>query len=221
MGAADEIARLDFVEKSKIEALLNAPVLPEVDSSDNGKILGVSSGEWNVVDAPTELPAVTSTDNGKLLGVSNAAWGVVNAPSGLPAVTSDDNGDVLTVVEGAWAKATPSSGGAETVDVVFDVTWNDETQSGVLTCNKTPYELDADIMAGKTVEAKLLYYSYEKWCLPVQVGITPEVYYRFNFVAIEPTYEQLSYVRIWYNYTQSKWDFLEDYFALTPYTPGS
>ena len=49
-------------------------VLPAVTSSDNDKILKVSSGEWTVGDAPSGLPTVSSTDNGKILSVSSGEW---------------------------------------------------------------------------------------------------------------------------------------------------
>lgn len=54
--------------------------LPAVTSADNGKVLGVSSGVWTKVAAPSGLPAATSADEGKLLGVdSNGDWGKTNA----------------------------------------------------------------------------------------------------------------------------------------------
>ena len=84
-------------------ATAQAQALPTVSGSDNGKIMGVSSGEWAAV-AP-ELPAVSGSDNGKLLGVSSGAWAAVAAPTELPAVTASDNGKVLKVVEGVWAAA--------------------------------------------------------------------------------------------------------------------
>jgi hypothetical protein len=77
-------------------------LLPTVSSTDNGKVLGVSSGAWAAVDAPSGLPSVSSTDNGKVLGVSSGAWATVDAPSGLPAVTASDDNKVLIVSSGAW-----------------------------------------------------------------------------------------------------------------------
>lgn len=54
--------------------------LPAVSSADNGKVLGVASGVWTKVAAPSGLPAATSADEGKLLGVdSNGDWGKTNA----------------------------------------------------------------------------------------------------------------------------------------------
>ena len=52
-----------------------------------------------------KLPEVSSSDNGRVLGVADGAWAVVDIEAELPTVTADDNGDVLTVVEGAWAAA--------------------------------------------------------------------------------------------------------------------
>ena len=64
----------------------------------------------NSVTIPSELPAVTSTDNGKVLQVSSGAWAAQTMPTELPSVTSSDNGKVLTVVSGAWAAATGGGG---------------------------------------------------------------------------------------------------------------
>lgn len=43
------------------------------------------------------LPDVTSADNGKVLGVDNGEWEVVNAPSGLPNIPANSMGYALTV----------------------------------------------------------------------------------------------------------------------------
>ena len=108
--ANTEFTRLDSVEKEKIEAILEAPNLPSVSSTDNGKILKVANGKWAKGNETVELPSVTGTDNGKILKVSNGEWSKESETVELPAVTADDNGKVLMVVEGVWAVASlPSS----------------------------------------------------------------------------------------------------------------
>lgn len=85
-------------------------VLPDVTAADNGKILGVDSGEWNKVDAPSGLPSVTAADNGKILGVDNGAWSKVDAPSG--------------GIDGVfWVHLTETEEGLETVETVGEI-WN-------------------------------------------------------------------------------------------------
>lgn len=82
-------------------------MLPIVSGSDNGKLLGVSSGEWNAV--ADRLPAVSGSDNGKALIVSGGAWTAAAIPSQLPAVTSADEGKVLAVNgSGQWVAVTLS-----------------------------------------------------------------------------------------------------------------
>ena len=49
---------------------VTAEALPTVSAADNGKLLGVSSGAWAAVPAPTELPTVTASDAGKVLTVN-------------------------------------------------------------------------------------------------------------------------------------------------------
>ena len=87
--------------------------LPEVDGSDNGKVLTVVAGEWDADAVPKELPSVAG-NAGKVLTVNSGATGAEwkDAPSGLPAVTIDDAGDVLTVnASGEWEAAAPGGGG--------------------------------------------------------------------------------------------------------------
>lgn len=67
------------VEEGSI--VINVIELPSVTSADNGKILGVSNGEWAAINAPVELPTVSSTDNGKVLGVVEGTWSVMGTDS--------------------------------------------------------------------------------------------------------------------------------------------
>lgn len=59
--ANTEFARLDSVEKEKIEAILNAPVLPTVSADDNGSFLAVSGGKWVVVEQMENIADSTAT----------------------------------------------------------------------------------------------------------------------------------------------------------------
>lgn len=82
-------------------------LLPVVTAADNGKVLMVTNGAWEVASLPEEeLPAVTAADNGKVLMVKSGAWDAGVIPDELPEVTVEENGQVLKVVEGVWAVAT-------------------------------------------------------------------------------------------------------------------
>ena len=82
--ANTEFTRLDSVEKDKIEAILDAPNLPSVSSTDNGKILKVANGKWAKGNESVELPAVTADDNGKVLMVVEGVWAVADIPTNEP-----------------------------------------------------------------------------------------------------------------------------------------
>lgn len=91
-----------------------SPNLPEVDTSDNGDVLTVVSGEWAAA-----APA-----------------------GGLPEVTSSNNGQVLTVVSGEWAAAAPaSSGGAAYAEAL---TMSDVPSPGALTPASVYSSLDSN-----------------------------------------------------------------------------
>lgn len=65
--------------------------LPEVTSEDAGEVLMVSdTGEWEANEIVGLLPDVDSTDNGKLLGVDDGEWAVVNPPSGGYTISSTE-----------------------------------------------------------------------------------------------------------------------------------
>lgn len=69
------------------------------------------------------LPEVSTSDNGKILGVVNGEWQSVTpeVPEELPTVTASDNGNVLTVVNGQWQSATPEFPDVQTEIPVFDL----------------------------------------------------------------------------------------------------
>lgn len=116
-------------------------LLPTVSSTDNGKVLGVSSGSWAVVDAPSGLPSVSSTDNGKVLQVSSGAWSASTLT--IPTKVSDlqnDSGFVTTdttystfVQSGSSAASglvpAPSSTAGTTAFLCEDGTWKIPTDT--------------------------------------------------------------------------------------------
>ncbi len=66
-------------------------LLPKVTTTQNGKILKVTSGKWATGNAPTGLPAVSASDNGKTMVVANGSWtkGLMNLSVGVSAGTLD------------------------------------------------------------------------------------------------------------------------------------
>lgn len=81
MAADTVMVRLDTLPESVVNAILaaaEAPNLPAVTSTDNGKALQVDGGKWKAVAVTPELPAVTADDNGKVLMVVEGAWAVVD-----------------------------------------------------------------------------------------------------------------------------------------------
>lgn len=77
------VVRLDTLPEDVVNAILaaaEAPNLPAVTSSNNGKVLKVVSGKWKAADV-AELPAVTGDDDGKVLMVVEGAWAVASLPT--------------------------------------------------------------------------------------------------------------------------------------------
>ena len=74
MAADTVMVRLDTLPQDVVDKILaaaQAPDLPAVTTTQNGKILKVVSGEWAAAAEKTELPSVSGTDNGKVLLVSS------------------------------------------------------------------------------------------------------------------------------------------------------
>ena len=134
-------------EWAEVEGAPAAKELPDVTAADNGKVLGVSNGEWAKVDAPSgqdaELPDVTAADNGKVLGVSNGEWTKVDAPSGSSSVTVDDtinasspnpvkNSAIAAELEGKLNKPATdgTSGQVLMTDGQGGASWQDAPSSG-------------------------------------------------------------------------------------------
>ena len=147
-----------------IPDISDGQLLPDVDSGDNGKLLGVDDGEWKPVNAPTELPS-TSGNAGKVLKVNSGATGVEwgDVESELPAVTNPDIGDVLTVVadgSGAkWGKAAPCN-----FELTFTLDWDDNTSSFIVLCDKTYQELKSSYDNGKIIDAHFINGADKYYC---------------------------------------------------------
>ncbi|MBO7733575.1 MAG: hypothetical protein J6S67_13505 [Methanobrevibacter sp.] len=132
----------DLIEKVQnvANAIPPANSVPDVESTDNGKVLkatyseGTGSYDWE--DAPNGLPSTQFTQTGDVLTVNEAgdpAW--ITPSSGLPTITSSDNGKVLTSIyddksgTGYAEWQTPSGGGGLTI-ASYSVDATDFTQEG-------------------------------------------------------------------------------------------
>ena len=79
-------------------------------SATKNTIAGVINEVAEEAPGISVLPQVTSSDNGKVLSVIGGVWAAGAVPTELPSVTASDNGKVLTVVDGAWDAVTPEVG---------------------------------------------------------------------------------------------------------------
>ena len=80
MAADTVMVRLDTLPEDVVQKILasaSAQKLPDTTTTDNGKVLKVTSGKWAKGTITKELPSVSASDNGKVLKVVDGAWAAV------------------------------------------------------------------------------------------------------------------------------------------------
>lgn len=156
--ALDSIGDIDTLLDAINGEKVWVPGLPQVTTSDNGKVLEVVDGEW-AASTPSsggaDLPDITEADNGKVLTAVNGKWSP-QPPSGsepeLPEVTVEDNGKILTVVDGAWAAAEAPSSGMPFIDLSSaGVIIGTYTETTVTIPDSTGLQLQQAALAGGAV----------------------------------------------------------------------
>ena len=153
--------------------------LPEVDSSDVGKVLRVNSdAEWDVLDPPEGVPDYSSAQDGQVLSILTAegAKGMFWAsPSTLPNYSNADTGNVLKVINRGGTRETAWDSPAYTILVYKN--GNNYTVHSAVTAE--------NVVANKGNLVIILNGSVQYNCVG---ALTSDFLYgHFYFVAAKPT----------------------------------
>lgn len=125
--------------------------LPEPTTADNGKVVGVESGEYSLIGK--QLPEPTASDNGKIVSVEDGAYALTDAPEELPPATEADNGKFLGVEGGAYGLVSPNLYGGSGRRLI----WSSESgadRTGEIGFNPIGKTFDVEFAIGPSGSAK-------------------------------------------------------------------
>ena len=125
--------------------------LPEPTTADNGKVVGVESGEYSLIGK--QLPEPTASDNGKIVSVENGAYALTDAPEELPPATEADNGKFLGVKSGTYGLVSPNLYGGSGRRLI----WSSESgadRTGEIGFNPIGKTFDVEFAIGPSGSAK-------------------------------------------------------------------
>lgn len=100
---------------SPLVVALSALPTPDISGLDDGKVLGVVSSAYSLVNVGI-LPSQAG-NAGKYLATDGSASSWNSITSVLPNVSAADNGKVLTVVSSNWVASTPSAAGSSKLNL--------------------------------------------------------------------------------------------------------